>query len=170
MHFVSAVLTHKHQPSMRTVPFTGMTAARTHLGRVMSIHLHGHRPVQRRFISKECLQFSKAPLAPVAFVCTGFFRGFGVRTPLSTVTDIRQLLKPDERLGEATKNTEAQLVVPVSDKPSFSPAYLNQGSAPENPSSGFKRLSHFQKFSPGIAIPQGRMRPNSVVPGAEFSA
>ena len=44
------------------------------------------------------------------------------------------------------------------------------GSAPENPSSGFKRLSHFQKFSPGIAIPQGRMRPNSVVPGAEFSA
>ena len=113
---------------MRTVPFTGMTAARTHLGRVMSIHLHGHRPVQRRFISKECLQFSKAPLAPVAFVCTGFFRGFGVRTPLSTVTDIRQLLKPDERLGEATKNTEAQLVVPVSDKPSLSSAYLNQSS------------------------------------------
>ena len=48
--------------------------------------------------------------------------------------------------------------------------YFAVGSAPENPSSGFKRLSHFQKFSPGIAIPQGRMRPNSVVPGAEFSA
>lgn len=43
------------------------------------------------------------------------------------------------------------------------------GSAPENPSSGFERLSHFQKLNPGVAVPQDRMRADGVVPGAELS-
>ena len=44
------------------------------------------------------------------------------------------------------------------------------GSAPENPSSGFERLSHFQKLNPGVAVPQDRMRTDGVVPGAELCA
>ena len=50
------------------------------------------------------------------------------------------------------------------------PAGRRIGNAPENPSSGFKRLSHFQKFNPRVAVPQDRMRTDGVVPGAELSA
>ena len=126
MHFVPAVLAHKHQPSVRPIRLAGMTTASTSLTGVVCVHLHGHRPVQRCFVSQKGLQFSKAPLTPATFVGAGFFRSSGVRTPLSTFTDIRQLFQPDEGIGEATKNTKAQLVVPVSDKPSFSPADFRQ--------------------------------------------
>ena len=128
MYFVSAVLTPEHQASTGPVGLTGMTTAGTGLASVVRVHFHSHRTVQRRFISQEGLQFSKTPLAPTAFVGACFFRSLGVTSPFSTVTDIRQILKPDERMGEATKNALAQLMVPVSDKPSFSPADLNQFS------------------------------------------
>lgn len=126
MHFVPAVLTPKHQPSIRPIGLAGMTTAGTGLAGVVRVHLHGHRTVQRCFVRQKGLQLSKAPLTPTALIGACFFRCLRLTSPLSTVTDIRQILKPDECIGETTKNTEAQLVVPVSDKPSFSPADSHQ--------------------------------------------
>ncbi|WP_135229975.1 nucleotidyltransferase domain-containing protein, partial [Deinococcus fonticola] len=62
--------------------------------------------------------------------------------------------------GKANRYSDVDVHVLLKEK--------SDGSAPENPSSGFERLSHFQKLNPGVAVPQDRMRADGVVPGAEL--
>src|SRR5437016_3279795 len=131
MERIMAILTNKEQTLVRTIGLAGMPAQRTSLTRIMSIDFDRHTFVQEGFVGNVALQLGETPtgLSRIRFplLLTGALAVLASR-PL---TNICQVLQPDEALGVLLHNALAHHMVRILLQPSLSPAHPDQTAGAE---------------------------------------
>src|SRR5438105_1146408 len=126
MEAVMTVLTDKDQALIRPIALAGIPTHGASLGGVVSIDFDRHAFVQEGFVSNVSVQFSVTPLGlPGIGFPLLLGRLFAVFAP-DSVSDVCQVLQPDEAMGVLLHNALTHHMVGVLLQPSLSPAHPYQ--------------------------------------------
>src|SRR5437588_519251 len=126
MEAVMTVLTDKEQALIRPIALAGIPTHGASLGGVVSIDFDRHAFVQEGFVSNVSVQLGVTPLGlPGIGFPLLLGRLFAVFAP-DSVSDVCQVLQPDEAMGVLLHNALTHHMVGVLLQPSLSPANAHQ--------------------------------------------
>lgn len=111
MGAIPTIDTPKHHAPTGAIGFVGMAAPGAVLTRVGWVNLDHLTPLQMGFVGHNRLQFGKRPGRAPTIGAALFGTGMGRMSPFRAVTNMGQVLYPDQRLGMMFQDTCSNLLV-----------------------------------------------------------
>src|SRR5947209_2616026 len=126
MERIMAILTNKQETLVGTIGLAGMPTHRTGLTRVVGIDFDSHTFMQEGFVGNVRVQLSETPTRLSCIGFTLFLTRFLAVLASCALTDVGQVLQPNQRVGVLLHNALTHHMVSILLQPSLSSADLYQ--------------------------------------------